>query len=421
MQSETVTDVLQTWLSFLPIEPNSVQKIIGTLQGEYSNIDKKLDQANQKLDRILNGPAKKCALLIKEALISLQFQKRREGEEQLNLAAEAAKDAFTLSDEVRGWVESSSLRIACALLKIQHEDFALMSSLDKQRLAATYKLQVNDLQEKIVTRKAEDTKEAENANPLIKNNKRKATMHKFEEYDLLEGKVLKSAYGMMSEGFGWTNPRQRIPITQDHLSFEVMPQYIPIDEINAVYILVKQEPEILVSVHRKVEYVRKDRTIIPKVTLIWSIGNDKHEAIFPNSNLTLEPYPITIPKDKLDEFRRGGIKLEGSRKLSLNPRFPPQRKNVSTSNLPSLAHQPILELGSTFETETLPESNPRVQIPSCSICRQHISGEKIEALGSSFHSSCFNCSQCGSNLSGDDDRFKADEAMMIHCFPCYNK
>eukprot|EP00094_Tigriopus_californicus_P011898 TCALIF_11493-PA protein Name:"Protein of unknown function" AED:0.95 eAED:0.96 QI:0/0/0/0.22/1/1/9/0/800 len=251
---ETVTDVLQTWLSFLPIEPNSVQKIIGTLQGEYSNIDKKLDQANQKLDRILNGPAKKCALLIKEALISLQFQKRREGEEQLNLAAEAAKDAFTLSDEVRGWVESSSLRIACALLKIQHEDFALMSSLDKQRLAATYKLQVNDLQEKIVTRKAEDTKEAENANPLIKNNKRKATMHKFEEYDLLEGKVLKSAYGMMSEGFGWTNPRQRIPITQDHLSFEVMPQYIPIDEINAVYILVKQEPEILVSVHRKVEY-----------------------------------------------------------------------------------------------------------------------------------------------------------------------
>lgn len=415
MQVESVTEVLQTWLSMLPIEEGSVQKIIATLQGENAYINKQLDQVNQKLDRILDGPAKKCALHLNEALLSFNFDKKEDGDNLMNLASEAAKDAFNYADSYEGWVASTNLRVLSALLKIQHDDFARMSSLDMQRLAATYKLHVNDLHEKIEAKKAQDIKEAENANPLIKNVKRKEVMKRFELYDIEEGKILKSVYGMMSEGFGWTDPRKRIPITQDHLKFEVMPQYIPVGEKNMAYILVKQEPQILVTAYRKRKYSR-DKVYKTEVTLFWAIDDEKHEAILPSASLELEPYPITIQKAKLDEFRRGGMKLGTTRKFSLNPRFSPQQKNASTSNLRSLAHQSISEAGE-------PSSKPSqgIQLPQCAICRQSLNGEKVEALGLAFHSSCFNCCQCGCNLSGDDDHFKADQSKAIHCFPCYNK
>lgn len=422
MQMGNVTDVVGKCLALFEIHPNDTNKIISVLQSQYFKIDQKLDQTNQKLDRLLGAPAKKFKLHFKEASLLYNHKKNQEATIELTAASETAKDAFNNADDIEGWARACEFRIACAFMKISQE-LAFKSLNEKQLLAETIILFLSDLNEKIEEQKQQDVEDAKVANIGSKKAKWKKAKENYDLYDLGEGEVLNRVYWILSMFSGWTKPDQRIPITQDHLTFEVLPRFIPIGEQNAVKVEVKYEPRITVKIHRKVEYeitkIEKVRVIMRTASLVWVIDNDKHEAIFADPRLELEPYPITITRNKLDQFRRGGVGSNVSRTVSLNAGS--MSRDKMSSNHPSLSHQPISEPGNTeIEAEVCPKSLKMDKVSTCSVCKKKIKGRELGALGVSFHPSCFNCSQCGKNLAGDDDRFTTDDAKEIYCFDCYN-
>ncbi|TRY71602.1 hypothetical protein TCAL_14880 [Tigriopus californicus] len=370
-----VTDILGRCIICFTSDPSKANTIISILQSQYSKVNQQLDQVNNKLDRLLSAPERKFQLHLREANLYHKFKKKQESADELKAANDAAKDAFNTADNIEGWVKATDFRMTCAFMKLSF-DISPRKDTELQILGETLKLHLDDLREKIEDRKIRDQEEANSASFGSGKAKKKEAEENREQYDLAEGKLLKTVY------------------------------------------LDKKDRKDKVDTKDKKD---KSITITPTVSLVWSINDDKHEAILPNLMLELEPFPITISKSKLEGFRRGGMKVDLNRTLSLNPGVLKEPKKGPSSHFPSLAHQPISEPGSSLETERTPKASKHDKRPRCSICSRKIKDQELKALDVSFHPTCFNCSQCGDNLSGDDIRFMADDAKEIFCLDCYNK
>lgn len=126
---------------------------------------------------------------------------------------------------------------------------------EKQReIAQTIKGYLDDLLEKTEEKKKEIVEKAKKAAKFQAKKKMTEAKAKVQEIDDKVDEVLVRVYPLISQGLHWTEPKKTLTPIDESLSFDVFPVYIPEGKDDSVQVMVCKMPEIIVSLHRKLDF-----------------------------------------------------------------------------------------------------------------------------------------------------------------------